>query len=325
MLEWAHDLERGLIPVKKISAAIIIVVLIAMVGATFSGCLSKKEADASKLLASVNNTRITEKAVDTRISIFKLFYGPSIDTPEIREKLLDQLIDEALLAQEGLKLKVSVSKDELNKEFSTFKEQMEFQFGGKEQATAELKKINVTDNDLRAFIETYMLMQNVYKKITEKVTVPDQDLAKFYEERKNDFVQEEKVRARHILVETKQQADKILSEIKAGKDFAELAKEHSTCPSSQQGGDLSYFGRGEMDETFEKAAFALQVGQVSGVVQTRFGFHIIKVEERSPMKQLTFDEVKGEILEMLLEERKSEVFENRLRELQNKAKINKPN
>jgi peptidyl-prolyl cis-trans isomerase C len=85
-----------------------------------------------------------------------------------------------------------------------------------------------------------------------------------------------KIRASHILVEKQSQALRVLEELKGGGNFKELAKEHSTCPSAKRGGDLGFFGRGQMVKEFEKAAYALDVGEVSGPVRTQFGYHVIK-------------------------------------------------
>lgn len=88
-----------------------------------------------------------------------------------------------------------------------------------------------------------------------------------------------KIRASHILVKTEEEAKKLLEEIKNGSDFAELAKEHSMCPSGQAGGDLNFFGRGMMVKPFEEAAFALKKGEVSEPVETQFGWHLIKLTD----------------------------------------------
>ncbi|MBA7673463.1 Peptidyl-prolyl cis-trans isomerase C [subsurface metagenome] len=85
-----------------------------------------------------------------------------------------------------------------------------------------------------------------------------------------------KIRASHILVDKQSQALKVLEELKSGRDFKELARKHSTCPSGKRGGDLGFFGRSQMVKEFEKAAFALNVGAVSEPVKTQFGYHIIK-------------------------------------------------
>ncbi|MFH1393863.1 MAG: peptidylprolyl isomerase [Candidatus Micrarchaeota archaeon] len=89
-----------------------------------------------------------------------------------------------------------------------------------------------------------------------------------------------KIRASHILVSTREAANKISHELKSGKDFGEIAKKNSLCPSREAGGDLGFFGKGQMVKEFEDAAFALKVGEISGPVQTEFGYHIIKVTEK---------------------------------------------
>ena len=88
------------------------------------------------------------------------------------------------------------------------------------------------------------------------------------------------VRASHILIENKQEAQKVLDKIKGGASFEDLAKKHSKCPSGRKGGDLGYFGRGQMVKPFEEAAFKLNKGEVSGLVETQFGFHIIKTTDK---------------------------------------------
>jgi len=89
------------------------------------------------------------------------------------------------------------------------------------------------------------------------------------------------IRASHILVETEDEAKDLYNEIKNGKDFAQIAQEKSLCPSSQNGGDLGFFGKGMMVKPFEDAAFALEVGQVSEPVQTQFGWHLILVTDKA--------------------------------------------
>jgi len=86
-----------------------------------------------------------------------------------------------------------------------------------------------------------------------------------------------KIRTSHILSHSKQAADKVLYELSIGKDFAEVAKLRSTCPSREQGGDLGFFGKGQMVKEFEDVAFGMKIGEVSGLVKTQFGFHVIKM------------------------------------------------
>ena len=108
------------------------------------------------------------------------------------------------------------------------------------------------------------------------------------------------IRARHILVETEEEANSLIEDLNGGRDFAELAREESTGPSGPNGGDLGFFGRGQMVPSFEQAAFALEDGEISAPVQTQFGWHVIKVEERRAAPVPTFGQLSPEIRQELL-------------------------
>lgn len=157
----------------------------------------------------------------------------------------------------------------------------------------------------------------VQKYIAEKSDVTDERLREHYEKNKAAFTSEEQIAASHILLKTEAEAQAALKEIKQGKDFAEVAKAKSTGPSAPQGGALGTFGRGRMVPEFEKAAFALKKGDVSEPVKTQFGYHIIKVTDRTESAPQSFDEVREDIRRTLI----SEYVESLLDDLQNKAKV----
>jgi len=122
-----------------------------------------------------------------------------------------------------------------------------------------------------------------------------------YDEQIAKLAPEPEVRARHILVKTEQEAKDIVKQLKAGADFTELAKKSSDGPSAQTGGDLGYFSRGQMVKPFEDAAFSLKPGQISDPVQTEFGWHVIKVEDKRNRPLPTFDEVKEQLMASLVQ------------------------
>jgi len=165
-----------------------------------------------------------------------------------------------------------------------------------------------------------------------EVVISEEEIAKYYEENEDEFMDEEKVRARHILLRAPEKEDdeegwaavekraqEIREEILAGKDFAEAAKEYSQDPSNaQSGGDLGWFGRGRMVKAFEDAAFSLEVGVVSEPVRTRFGYHLIKVEERKEPGVKPLDEVRGIIEAKLRKERAERMADLAMDELYQK-------
>ena len=141
-----------------------------------------------------------------------------------------------------------------------------------------------------------------------KDAVPEAEAKRIYEQQVGQQSAEEQVRARHILVENEQKAREIFEKIAHGDDFAKLAKEHSKDPGSKErGGDLGYFGKGMMVPQFEEAAFKIAKGEVSQPIQTQFGWHIIKVEDRRKSEPPTFDSVKAQILASLVHRKAQEV------------------
>jgi parvulin-like peptidyl-prolyl isomerase len=157
----------------------------------------------------------------------------------------------------------------------------------------------------------------VQKYIAENSNVTDERIREHYEKNKETFTSDEQIAASHILLKTEAEAQAALKEIKQGKDFAEVAKAKSTGPSAPRGGELGTFGRGRMVPEFEQAAFALKTGDVSEPVKTQFGYHIIKVTNRTEAAPQSFDEVREDIRRTLI----SEYVESLLDDLQNKAKI----
>jgi peptidyl-prolyl cis-trans isomerase C len=131
--------------------------------------------------------------------------------------------------------------------------------------------------------------------------VKDGEAKALYDERVKSLPTQEEVHARHILVKTEDEAKKVAEELKSGKDFAEMAKKYSLDRGGEAGGDLGYFTRGQMVKPFEDAAFALEQGKVSEPIQTEFGWHILKVDDKRKRQPPGFDEVKDQIIASLVQ------------------------
>jgi peptidyl-prolyl cis-trans isomerase C len=159
-------------------------------------------------------------------------------------------------------------------------------------------------------------LRDAYFDSSIRNAVPEADAKKVYEEKISQIKPEQEVRARHILVETEDEAKAILERLKKGEDFATLAKEKSK-DSNAEGGDLGFFTRGQMLKPFEEAAFALDVGKISDPVQTQFGWHVIKVEEKRDQALPDFDQVKEAIIAQLVQQKAQQV----VTELRDTAKI----
>jgi peptidyl-prolyl cis-trans isomerase C len=163
--------------------------------------------------------------------------------------------------------------------------------------------------------DNYIAIEYLKKEVVNKVEVSEEDLKSYYESHKDEFKTPEMVRARHILIKTdpsasdndkkkaREKAEEILKKIKAGEDFAKLASDVSDDTGSKtKGGELGFFPKGMMVKSFEDAAFSLKPGEVSGIVETQFGYHIIKVEEKKEPGIEPLDTAKEKIKQKLLPE-----------------------
>jgi len=174
------------------------------------------------------------------------------------------------------------------------------------------EEVEVSDEEIRAFYEEkaheFKKPEEVkidyiefnYTDYVEDIEIGDDEIQYYYDTNIDEFKHPESIRARHILFENEEKAKKILKKVKSGADFAEMAKRHSTGPTRDKGGDLGYFERGKMVPEFEEVAFALGVGEISDVVKTKFGYHIIKVEDKKEAYVDEFDAVKEKIKKKLL-------------------------
>jgi len=224
----------------------------------------------NRLLATVNGIEITERDIQETLTRFPKERQEYMHSEEGKKQLLEQVISFELIncyaSENGMK------------EDQEYKIQLE-----------KLKK--------------EILIQATIKKILSEVTVTDDEVQKYYEANQETFKNEESITAKHILVDSFEQALTVLQSIKDGMVFEEAALKYSSCPSKEKGGDLGNFTRGRMVPEFEKAAFQLEVGVVSEPVKTQFGYHLIKVEGKGEASVKAFEEVKTTIKKELLNER----------------------
>ncbi|MBI4445458.1 MAG: peptidylprolyl isomerase [Acidobacteria bacterium] len=159
------------------------------------------------------------------------------------------------------------------------------------------------------FLKKQIVAEEYRKRLVEDVAVSETDTRAFYETNREQFKKPPMINASHILVETEEEAKQIEKSLGEGKDFVELAKVHSKDGNnSEKGGELGWIPKGRLVPEFDNAAFALEPGQVSKPVQTQFGWHIIRVSEKTPEGYLEFDEVKKNVSQQLLAEKQQQVL-----------------
>jgi peptidyl-prolyl cis-trans isomerase C len=222
--------------------------------------LPVRAEEANPVLAKVNGAEI--RASDVALAEEEL--GPSLaqmDPATKKENVLSFLIDMKIVSKEAEDKKIADRDD--------FKTRL-------------------------AFARNRLLMDNLLA-VEGKAATTDENMKKVYEEAAKQITGEQEVHARHILVETEDQAKKIEGDLKKGADFAELAKKESKDPGASDGGDLGFFTKDQMVPEFSAAAFALEPGKISDPIKTQFGWHIIKVEEKRTRKAPDFEQVKPQI------------------------------
>ncbi len=294
--------------------------------------------------AFINGEPIPREAVQFELDRLVQFYAQhgmrkeeiQANLEKLAERAQEQAIGARLLLKRAEELEIPVTDPELDREI----ENVVRQVGGRDKFVQMLAAQKMSEDDLRKNISKGVRVNKLVQLTCKEVPEPEEaDVEAFYKEHEADFVGEEQVLAQHILVKTEglDEADKAqalekinrirkrivnagdLGEI--GQAFCNEARENSDCPSAQQGGSLGWFGHGQMVPEFDKAAFALKCGEVSEVVETQFGYHIIlKTDEKAGGKQELVD-VAPQIRDLLRHQARGRAMDAFVVELREKATI----
>lgn len=295
---------------NKVIAAVAVIAVIALL------VIFSKYLYPEKVAATVNGEEILmQDVMDEYLKVPALYR--SIITAQ---SILEGMIVEKLLLQEAESKGISVSSGEIDKLLS---ETLVSNGMTEEDLASNLKANNMTLNEFREqFRKTIIMNRLLNSTVLHNISVSEEEVEQYYVENMESFKIPEAVRASHILVNSSSEAEKLRSRIMKGEDFAELAMEYSTCPSAPKGGDLNWFQRGMMIKEFEDAAFALEeIGDISGVVETKFGYHIIKLTNRSYESTQPFDAVKGKVIQEILSKKQAAAVEAYTQQLRGRAVI----
>jgi len=291
-------------------------------------------ATANETVAIVNGKNIYA-AEFARAQKVMMSGQPATQIPTEKKKefdkyVINQLISAELLYQAAQKFEIKDIESQIDAKIAQGKKR----FSTDQEFEKSLKALDINPAELREYTRRDLVISNfIQQTIVSKVSVTEDESKKFYDENGDKFKQEETVKASHILIgvdakasdadkkAAKEKAEKLRKEIAAGADFATVAKSNSTCPSSQQGGDLGFFGKGQMVPAFEKAAFAMKKGDVSEVVETQFGYHIIKVTDKKSASTVAFKEAKPRIDDYLKGQKVNEAISAYLEDARKNAKI----
>jgi len=293
------------------------------------------EAPAGQI-ARVNDTVLLRQDLDREMKLVSLKLarqGRPVDAEQLKRyegEIRDTLINRTLLLQQaqsaGIDVKDTTVAKALDEFKAAFKDEKDYQNA--------LTEMGFSEEMLKSQIKHGLTIKTLIdKEVLQKISVSDQQVRTYYDDNPNLFRKPEQVKASHILVQVPADAAEVkqaeaLAAIQAlklrvdnGENFAALAQENSDCPSKTKGGDLGFFSREQMVAPFSEAAFALQPGQMSDVVQTRFGYHLIRVTERQAEQTMAFNDVKDAISARLRQEQEGKKIDAYLEKMKEHADI----
>lgn len=297
---------------------------------------AKDKVLTEKTLATVNGIVITETDLVREIEGIRqqaAKRGQFLDESrmsKIRNDILERLIDQELLYQESKKKGIEIDEEPINKEWN----KIAGQFSSETEVNKALISKNLSEAVIRRQIERGLAInQLINEQIFNKIKVSPEEIRDYYDNNPKAFREPEEVRASHILIKLEPNADQtqrdaalkkikeLQNRLKNGEDFASLAKEFSEGPSKTSGGDLGNFKRGQMVKPFEDAAFALKPGEISDVVETKFGYHLIKVVEKKSGTLIDYEKVKVKLGNYLRQSKTQEELKIYLTKLEKEANI----
>jgi peptidyl-prolyl cis-trans isomerase SurA len=270
------------------------------------------------VLAKVNDEIITLTDYERqKKTVLEDLYRQKLDGDELqkhldeaRDRLLPSLIEERLMTQKSADLGLSVTKDEVDRIVDTIMEQNKLE----DEAALDraLKAEGLTVATLRSNIQKKTLVEKLKQyEIASKIVVTEEEARRYYEEQKEDFRDPERVRLREVVLllekrepeQVRKEIEEIAALVRNGADFAELASLFSQAPTAEHGGDLGLIKTTDLAPEIAAAASALEPGNVSAPVQTKFGFHILKLVERKPVTFRSFEESRDEIARKIQDSR----------------------
>jgi peptidyl-prolyl cis-trans isomerase C len=307
---------------------------------TDTGSAAPVSATANKdIVAMVNGTAITRKqfdnAMDYQVEVVAMKGGKlsSAQLSDLKYQMLESLVDEELLFQESRKNGIKVEAKDIDAAYQERKQKAKFETDAEFEEA--LKKSNKSVTAYRVEIEHGLAIDRFIKnKFTDKTVVPDSDAKQYYESNLGYFKQPVRARISHIMVRVAEDADQsekdkatqtleqAMKRLTAGEDFAAVAKEVSEDGNSKdKGGDLGYISKGLVQKSFDDAAFSLEKGEISGIVQTSAGYHILKVTDKIDAKTITYEEAKGDIVNSLKSNMVNNMVTSYVKDLKNKSTI----
>ena len=302
----------------------ILFIAVLLMGLILGGCKSGGQEQA-KIIGEVNGDKISQAEFDQHLKILKITYEQQVwggsgkldeskdqeTIKRLEEQTFKEMVLQKIMWQQAKEQGIKVSDSEVDKimkqqDYKTF-----------------LAESGLEEKYFRQELKTQILYWKLHDKVTAKTTVSDEEAQAYYEENISKYSEEGGIQISHILVATEKEAQDILAKLNDGADFADLARQYSSCPSKEQGGDLGVVNENtDFVTEFKEVALKLQPGELTKEpVKTKHGYHLIKAGEKKEAEVKSFDEVKNSVIASLKSEKKDKAFEDYLKDLEEKAGI----
>lgn len=289
-----------------------------MSGLLMAGCQEQPAASQSPLIR-IDGETISKQAF---LQEFNQTLHPdqqlnAVELQELQRAYLVQLIDQRLIQAEAARHGIEVTPSELEEALATYRN--EYPKGGFD---AMLQDRGLTMDAWQAELVQSLTMEKLLEQVVYAgIEISEMEIAAYYEAHREEFNRPQQVRARQIMVADVAEGQRLLGLLRQGEDFATLAKAHSLSPDAEQGGDLGFFGRGDMPTVFDEVVFDLPVGRLSDLVQSEYGYHIFLVEEKRKAAHLGRAEASPEIQTTLENQKREALYQEWLQALRSQASI----
>ncbi len=325
----------GCMLVKRPTILILsVIVMFCLLPASVTARGRKEKKENS--VARVNGEYISQQRYDLLADQKKQQYGlqgTELNEEQqnmLKEEVMNDLVTEEILFQEAQRLDITAEKKEINAQLDALKQRYQDENSFKEA----IAQNGFTEKAFKQYIERNITIQKLLEQeVGSNITIEDSEMKSFYADNPSYFEVPEQIEARHILVSTeglegegakeeaRSRAESIRRELLDGADFAALAREKSEGPSASNGGSLGRFSKGQMVPSFEEVAFSLEIGEISEVVETQFGYHIIEVTDKISAGTLSYEEAKPNIEEYLTQVKQQEQYTEFIENLREQAEV----
>jgi parvulin-like peptidyl-prolyl isomerase len=281
---------------------------VAPVGAARTG------AAADTPVATVDGVPVARSELERRVR--EATGGETEVEPGLRAGLLDQIVEERLLLAEAARRGLEIAATEVDARARALEGAM-----GREAYERKLEAEGLTPEGFRARVREQLLMEAILQTVPRPKPITEHEVRAYYNAHRSDFAQPEHFRARVVTAVSLPDAEALRGQLAGGADFAKLAAEKSTSPERERGGDLGFLPKGQLPPEFDAALERLKPGELSPVIESPYGFHVFRLEERRPARQQTLEQARAEIVRLLNTSRAEATYERWIADLRAKAKV----